>query len=112
MEEFVESLHKADHIEDSPRQNNIEDLLSIDETLDDAFSRKQKIATTDPLTGRSCPEYELDSKIDMNILQMCSNIRSEQNWVNAAHDLDVEDFNGDMAAFTMAKIEKGVRMLT
>lgn len=48
----------------------------------------------------------------MNILQMCSNIRSEQNWVNAAHDLDVEDFNGDMAAFTMAKIEKGVRMLT
>lgn len=40
LEEFVQSLHKADHIEDSPRENNIEDLLSIDETLDDSFSRK------------------------------------------------------------------------
>lgn len=43
---------------------------------------------------------------------MCSNIRTEQNWVNPVQDLDLEDFNGDMAAFNMAKIENGVRMLT
>lgn len=112
MEEYIQSLHKADHIEDSPRENDIENLLSIDETLDDPYSRKQRMLTLDPVTGRPSSEYDLDSKIDMNILQMCSNIRSEQNWVNPAHDLDVEDFNGDMAAFNMAKIEKGIRMLT
>ena len=77
MEEYIQSLHKADHIEDSPRENDIENLLSIDETLDDPYSRKQRMLTLDPVTGRPSSEYDLDSKIDMNILQMCSNIRSE-----------------------------------
>lgn len=48
----------------------------------------------------------------MNVLQMCSNIRTEQNWVSPAHELDVEDFDGDMVAFNLAKIEKGIKMLT
>ena len=43
---------------------------------------------------------------------MCSNIRTEQNWVNPVQDLDIEDFDGDMAAFNMAKVENGVRMLS
>ena len=38
--EFVESLHQADHIEDSPRHNAPVDLLSIDETMNDSYSRK------------------------------------------------------------------------
>ena len=66
----------------------------------------------DPVTGKPLPEYELDPKIDMNILQMCSNIRTEQSWTNPAQDLDIEDFDGDLMAYNMAKIENGVRMLT
>ena len=66
----------------------------------------------DPVTGRPRPEYDMDPKIDLSVLQMCSNIRTEQNWVNPSNDLDVEDFNGDQAAYNLAKIEKGIKMLT
>lgn len=112
MEQYLDSLHKMDHIEDSPRENRVEDLLTIDETLDDPYSRKQKMQTMDPVTGKPIAEYDNDPKVDMHILQMCSNIRTEQNWVNPAQDLDLEDFNGDLTAFQMAKIENGVRMLS
>lgn len=57
-----------DHIDDSPRENKIEDLLTIDETLDDSFSRRQKMLTVDPMTGRPSAEYDNDPKVDMNIL--------------------------------------------
>ena len=77
LEGYMQSLHKAVHIEDSLMENDIENLLSIDESLDDPYSRKQRMLTLDPVTGRPSSEYDLDSKIDMNILQMCSNIRCE-----------------------------------
>ena len=112
LEEFEQSLHKADHIDDSPRENKPEMLLQIEDCMDDPYSRKQRIVSSDPVTGQPSAAYVNDGKVDMNILQMCSNIRTEQNWVNPAQDLDLEDFAGDINAYTRAKIENGVRSLS
>ena len=100
LEEFEASLHKADHIDDSPRKNKPEDLLQIEDDLDDPYSRKQKVLHSDPVTGQPLGAYANDGKVDMNILQMASNIRTEQSWVSPAQDLDLDDFGGDLEAFT------------
>ena len=77
LEEFEQSLHKADHIDDSPRENKPEMLLQIEDCMDDPYSRKQRIVSSDPVTGQPSAAYVNDGKVDMNILQMCSNIRTE-----------------------------------
>ena len=39
MEEYVKSLHKADHIEETITPKIDDNLLSIEETLDDPYSK-------------------------------------------------------------------------
>ena len=95
--DFEKSLHKADHLHESPDDNTADQLLTRKELLDG--EAVEKVSSLN------------DKKVDQKILFLASQIRNEQDWV-LPNDLLIDDFAGDYKAFTMAKMEGGIKMLS
>lgn len=110
LAQYEGSLHKADHIRDSPRENNKEDLLlPSQEPIVDMYtstnkgpSLKYKRSDEVGKVGQKNGDQKL---VDMDILRFTQRVRYEQSWLNPVDKLDVDDFDGDEDAFLEAKIE-------
>lgn len=119
MENYEESLHKAEHISESPRNNDVADLIkkklivTRDNAEEDSYSKivKEKEGYKDADMGLSGSNNQ-EKTIDRKILAMTTKIRNQQNWVSQAENKDIDDFDGDAKAMLEHKIFNGVRTLT
>ena len=98
IERYESTLHRADHIKESP-QNSMDKLLQLEDLKNDDYSTLQSPHKNSTFVKSSDKKTK---KIDTKIFNMASKIRSNQGWYTSK--ATIEDFKGDEKALMDFKL--------